>query len=157
MRRWGCMEALKCACSLKTIALRKECRSRRFGRFNRRRAFLPDCCWRGVAAFRVGAGPMDVVATHVAATAFERVREDGAAVPSHAKELAGIVVGFKIHGTLWNLAAIEKIRHPASPPCHRGDTNAASSDPPATLADQRPRLVALAAPPRGVSAAARTT
>ena len=57
------------------FALREKCRSRRVGRFYRQRAFLPDGCWRGEAATRVGAGPVDVVATRVAAAAIRRRRE----------------------------------------------------------------------------------
>ena len=58
------------------FALREKCRSRRVGRFKRRGVFLPDSPRRGEAAIRVGAGPVDVVATRVAAAAIGRRREN---------------------------------------------------------------------------------
>ena len=70
-------------------------------------AFLPDGHAAAETAFRDGAGPMDVLATHVAASAIERVRILDVPAAPRAKELAGIVAGFKIHGILWILAAIE--------------------------------------------------
>jgi hypothetical protein len=102
------MDVLKWACSLLTIALRKKCRSRRFGRFHARGLFLPDMPRGGEAANRDGAGPVNVVATHVAATAIERVHKYDATAPLNAEELPGNAVRFNIPGTLENLAAIEK-------------------------------------------------
>jgi hypothetical protein len=107
------------------FALRKECRSRRVGRFKRRGVFLPDMPRRGEAAIRDGAGPVDVLATHVAASAIERVRVLDVPAAPRAKELAGIVAGFKIHGTLENLAAIEKSGVMLFPRYHRGNTQGA--------------------------------
>ncbi len=97
------------------VAHRKVRRSRRFGCFKRRGAFLPDSPRRGEAAFRVGAGPVDVLATHVAASAIERVRKNDVPSAPRAKEPAGIAARFKIPGTLEILAAIEKIRRNRAP------------------------------------------
>jgi len=129
-------------------------RSRRAGRFSRQRAFLPDGCWRGEAATRVGAGPVDVVATRVAAAAIERVREDAGSVLQRAEDSTGSCGGVLYPGTLDVLAAIDTIRHAVAPflaaatvPRIRRGTRQAM-EPPAR-ADQRPRLVASVAPPRG--------
>lgn len=82
------MEALKWVSSLILIAHPRMRRSRRFGRFKRRGVFLPDMPRRGEAAKRVGAGPMDVVATHVVATAIERFPRKAGAGSLRARRLS---------------------------------------------------------------------
>ena len=137
------------------FALREKCRSRRVGRFKRRGVFLPDMPRRGEAATRVGAGPVDVVATRVAAAAIERVRENAGTVRQRAEDSTGSSSGGVLYpGTLDVLAAIDTIRHAVAPfsaaatvPRIRRGTRQAM-EPPAR-ADQRPRLVASVAPPRG--------
>ncbi|MEX2716132.1 MAG: hypothetical protein Q6370_007515 [Candidatus Sigynarchaeota archaeon] len=64
-------------------------RSRRTGRSKAGAAFLPDGRAAAGAAARGGAGPMDVLATRVPATAIERVRMDAVGSPRRAEVSPG--------------------------------------------------------------------